>query len=66
MALDQLHEQNNCTIKSVGGAPNFVNKINESALIHWETCGTDIARLITEFEDSVGNDVEPNAIFVTF
>ena len=60
MALDQVHEQNNRTIKASGGATNLVNKADDSALIRWETCGPDIARLITEFEDSMQNEVIPN------
>ena len=52
MALDQVHEQNNRVIKSTGGATDLVNKCDDSALIRWETCGPDIARFITEFEDS--------------
>ena len=52
MALDQVHEQNNRVIKSTGGATDLVNKRDDSALIRWETCGPDIARIITEFEDS--------------
>ena len=33
MALDQVHEQNNRTIKSCGGAIDLVNKVEQSALI---------------------------------
>ena len=51
MALDQVHEHNNRVIKSTGGATDLVNKRDDSALIRWETCGPDIARIITEFED---------------
>ena len=52
MALDQVHEQNNRVIKSTGGATDLVNKRDDSALMRWETCGPDIARIITKFEDS--------------
>ena len=38
MTLDQVQQQNNCTIKSCGGATDLVNKIEESALIRWEMC----------------------------
>ena len=46
MALDQVHEQNNGTIKSCGGTTDLVNKVEESALIRWETCGPEVARII--------------------
>ena len=56
MALDQVHEQNNRVIKSsCGGAINYVNQADDSALIRWETCGPDIARIITEFEGNAIN-----------
>ena len=51
MALDQVHEQNNKIIKGAGGATQLLNRANESALIRWETCGPDIARIVGEFED---------------
>ena len=53
MALDQVHEQNNRTIKAFGGAVNFMNRSDDSALIRWETCGPDIARSVNEFEDGM-------------
>ena len=56
MALDQIHEQNNRVIKSCAGAVDLVNKEDESALICWETCDHDIARIINEFEESVTYD----------
>ena len=59
MALDQVHEQNNRVIKSTGGATDLVNKSDQSALIRWETCGPDIARIIMEFEESENID-SPN------
>ena len=49
MVLDQVHEQNNRVIKSIGGASDLVNKQTESSLIRWETCEPDIARIINEF-----------------
>ena len=62
MALDQVHEQNNRVIKASNGAIHCMNRSDESALIRWETCGPDIARLITEFEDGMeffsSNDVD--------
>ena len=42
MALDQVHKQNNRTIKSCGGTTHFVNKAEESALIWWEMCGPEV------------------------
>ena len=56
MALDQIHKQNSCVIKSCAGAVNLVNKEDESALICWETCDPDIARIINKLEESVTND----------
>ena len=50
MALDQVHEQSNKVIKSTGGTTDLVN-IHDSSLIRWETCGHEIARIITEFEE---------------
>ena len=60
MALDQVHEQNNHVIKSTGGATDLVNKCDDSALIRWETCGPDIARIIKEFEESGGATCKKN------
>ena len=50
MALDQVHEQNNCIIKSRGGATDLVNKVEESALIRWKTCSPQVARIIIKFQ----------------
>ena len=44
MHLDQIHEQNNKLIKRCGGASDLLNKVDDSALIRWETCSPDIAR----------------------
>ena len=55
MALDQIHEQNNKIIKGVGGATSLLNTQDESALIRWETCGPEVARIVFEFEDSLYN-----------
>ena len=51
MAFDQIHEQNNKTIKGNGGATNYFNKQDESALLRWETCGPEVARIVAEFEE---------------
>ena len=53
MALDQVHEQNNKIIKGVGGATSLLNTQDESALIRWETCGPEVARIVLEFQDSL-------------
>ena len=55
MALDQVHEQNNKIIKGVGGATSLLNTQDESVLIRWETSGLEVARIISEFEDSLYN-----------
>ena len=62
MALDQVHEQNNKVIKSTGGATDLVNKHDYSSLIRWEACGSDIARIITEFEESEGKPFAKRAL----
>ena len=48
MGLDQMHQQNNNLIKSYGGASDLLNKVDDSALIRWETCSSDIACVILE------------------
>ena len=53
LATDQIHEQNNKIIKGAGGAKHLLNKVDESGLIRWETIGTDIARILSEFEDTI-------------
>ena len=58
MGLDQIHEQNNKLIKGSGGASDLLNKADDSALIRWETCSPEIARVILEFEDCLDrNDI---------
>ena len=51
MALDQVHEQNNEFIKGVGGASHLVNRSDESVLIRWELCGSELAKMISDFEE---------------
>ena len=48
-----MHEQNNKVIKGSGGAKRLLNKTDESGLIRWETVGSDVARIISEFKNSV-------------
>ena len=53
IALDQVHEQNNKVIKGSGGSSHLLNKTDETGLIPWETVGSDIARIVCEFEDAI-------------
>ena len=53
MALDQVHEQNNKIIKGAGGASQLLNRSDDSALIRWETCGPEVARIVAEFEETI-------------
>ena len=57
MALDHVHEQNSKVIKGVGGATSLLNTQDESALIRWETCGPEVARIVSEFQDSLYKQV---------
>ena len=62
MALDQVHEQNNKVIKGQGGATSFLNLQDDSALIRWETCGPEVARIVSEFEEQMkANDSSNSA-----
>ena len=51
MGLDQIHEQNNKLIKGCGGASDLRSKVDDSALILWETFSPEIARVIFRFKD---------------
>ena len=53
MAVDQIHEQNNKIIKGVGGCSSILNREDDSALIRWEICQPEIARLVSEFENTI-------------
>ena len=55
MTLDQIHEQNNKIIKGVGGDTSLLNTQDESAFIRWETCGPEVPRIVSEFEDFLYN-----------
>ena len=58
MGLDQIHEQNNKVIKGAGGASDLLNKEDDSALLRWEVCSPELARVILEFEDCLDrNDI---------
>ena len=50
MGLDQIDEQNNKLIKGCGEASDLYSKVNDSALIRWETCSPEITRVILESE----------------
>ena len=45
------NEQNNKLIKACGGASDLLNNVDNSALIRWETCSLEIARVMLEFKD---------------
>ena len=47
MALDQIHEQNNDLIKGVGGTIHLINREDDSALLRWEMCGSELAGMIS-------------------
>jgi len=47
--VDQTHKQNNAAIKGDGGAVGLTD--NPTALRRWTMAGSEIARLIGEFED---------------
>ena len=55
MSLEQLREQNNKISKEVGVATSLLNTQDESAYIRWETCDPEVARIVSEFEDSLFN-----------
>ena len=62
IALDQLHQQNNRTIKS-SIANKFANKADDSVFFRWETCSAEISPIINESEDifrsKIKNTVKP-------
>ena len=45
-SLNEIHEQNNKLIKGCGGASDLLNKMDDSALIRWETCSPEIVRVV--------------------
>ena len=51
-----MHEQNNKIIKGQGGASEFLNLEDESALIRCETRGADVGRILCQFEEEMKND----------
>ena len=50
IAIDQAHEQNIAMVKGHGGAVGLTE--NPAALRRWMVFGTEVARLIAEFEAS--------------
>ena len=59
MGLDQIHEQNNKVIKGAGGASDLLNKHDDSALLRWEVCSPELARIVLEFEDCLDRNEIP-------
>ena len=53
MTLEQLHEQNNEIIKGAAVVTRLLNREEESALLRWEVCGTEIVDMIGSFEESI-------------
>ena len=51
MAIDQAHEQNNCAIKSDGGAVGLTQ--SPDALRRWMVAGPEVVRMTSEFEASI-------------
>ncbi len=59
MAIDQVHEQNNISVKGDGGAVGLTE--NPSALRHWMVSHPEMARVIAEFQaTSETNEADPN------
>ena len=52
IALDQCHEQENAKIKGLGGAVGLTE--DPAALRRWLIAGPEVARVVTEFEESLG------------
>ena len=57
-----MENENSKVIKSTGGATDLVKKRDDSYMIHWETCGSCIAKIITEFEKSEGKPLAKSAL----
>lgn len=51
IAIDQAHEQNNCAVKSDGGAIGLTQ--SPDALRRWMVAGPEVVRMISEFEASI-------------
>ena len=57
-----MHEQNNAVIKGSGGATDLLNKVDESALLRWEVCNPELARLLLEFEDAMSSNIQEDTL----
>ena len=66
IALDQVHEQNNKVIKGQGGASSVLNLQNDSALIRWETCGPEVAQIVSQFEELLKDESEMSSDSTAF
>ena len=68
MAIDQCHEQNNATVKELGGAIGLIT--DPLALRRWMVAGPEVARIVVEFEKYAmkaqddGNSCIMNSILV--
>ena len=51
MGWDEINERNNKLVKGCRGGNDLLNKAEDSALIRWETCSPEIARVILGFKD---------------
>ena len=58
MALDQAHEQENAVVKGDGGAVGLTE--NPGALRHWIVAGPEVARIVTEFENTTPSSTANN------
>ena len=68
IALDQVHEQNNATIKGAGGVIDLFSSDIESALRRRDVAAPDICRLVSEYEQLCkvkGNDVNESTTKTT-
>ena len=50
MAFDQMHEQKNKYVKFVSSATSLVNRQDESTLFRWDLWGTELCRILHDFE----------------
>ena len=54
IALDQAHEQVNASVKGDGGAVGLTE--NPNALRRWMVAGPEMARMVSEYEETTGLD----------
>ena len=57
VAIDQVHEQNNKVIKSSGDAKHLLNVCDDSGVIRLETVESDVASILTEFQETIDTPV---------